>query len=424
VFRNGGGQAAAIDEYKDAEYPPLALAFMRLPTLWLGEPGDDTARPSFEDRYVRAFHVMMAVVDGGLFILLVVLVRRFLPLATAGDGGPRLLLYTLNGLVLWHLLYDRLDLLQAALVVLALALLTSRWHYGWSFAVLAAAILFKVAPVVLAPLWVVAAMPADRPLLFRRPRVLAGLAFRAALLAGLVIVGLLPFYLFEGARCLAFFNYHRARPLEIESLVASIPLALWPLGQPVTASYSYGSINLHSPITPALVALSPWLTAAFLLAATVLLMVHFRQEQGLSRRPASAVPSGAPLARAHPHLVVAYALLLFMLYIATSKVFSTQYLLWLAPLVVLLPLRQGHQRLFGWGLLLVSVLSTVLVPFLFVSDLLDRTAPPPPHPLPLAIQQPTARLAVLLVVRNLLFLGLLATLAAQLVRSGLNRTKH
>jgi hypothetical protein len=434
-----GDLAVNIDEYKNVEYPPLALAFMRLPTLWIGGPEDGTAKVSFEDRYRLAFQIMMVVVDGGLFLLLLVLVRRSHSAVNEGEAGTRLLLYTLATLMLWHLLYDRLDLLQAALVVLSLALLTSRWHYGWSFLVLAAAVLFKVVPVVLAPLWVVAAMPADRPLQFRRPQVLANLAVRAALLVGLVVVGMLPFYALDGHRCLDFLEYHRARPLEIESVPASLALVLGPLGQPATAFYSYGSINLQSPITPALVALSPWLTAAVLLAATVLLMVHFQHEQRLARQlELSAVvqavdsqrsliqapigaPSGDTLGRAHPHLVVGYALLLFMLYITTSKVFSTQYLLWLAPLVVLLPQRQGRQRLFAVGLLLLSVLSTILVPFLFVIDLIDRTAPPPPHPLPLAIQQPTIRLAVLLVVRNLLFLGLLTTLVAQLVRSGLRK---
>jgi hypothetical protein len=402
---------ASIDEYKDVEYPPLAVAFMRLPALWAGEQPEDSAPgDAFTMRYYWAFRALMAIVDVALFILLVVLVRRLLPVAAEGDSGPRLLLYTASTLVLCHLLYDRLDLLQTALVMAALALLTSRWHYGWSFAVLAAAVLFKVVPIVLAPLWVVGAMPADRSLEFWRPRVLAGLLIRAALLVGLIVVGFLPFYLSDGARCLGFLDYHRARPLEIGSLLASVPLVLWLFGQPLTASYSYGSINVHSPLTPTLVALSPWLTAAVLGAATALLLVHFRR---LSR---VAVP-GATLASAHPLPIVGYALLLLMLYIATGKVFSTQYLLWLAPLVALLPRSQGGRGLFAWGFLLVAVLSTILVPFLFLSDLIDPAVVPPPHPLPLAIKEPTTRLVALLLLRNLLFLGLVVVLALRLVRS-------
>jgi hypothetical protein len=370
----------------------------------------------------------MAVVDGALFVLLVVLVRRFFPGESKGEWGQRLLIYTASTLVLWHLLYDRLDLLLVALVVLALALLAGRLHYGWSFAVLAGAVLYKLVPVILAPIWVVGAMPADQPLGFRRPRVLAGLAGRAALLVALVVVGFVPFYLADGKRCLSFFAYHRARPLEIGSLSSSLPLALRPLGHPLTASYSYGSINLYSPVTPALVALSPWLTAGVLLAATVLLLIHC---QRLSAGSGSAAHPGATLAQVHPLPLVCYTLLFLMLYIAAGKVFSTQYLLWLAPLVALLPLGRGGRWAFTLPFLLVCVLSTILVPFLFLSDLVG----PPPPTLPGAIKEPsdrltgaikepTARLAALLVIRNLLFLGLVAGLAAHLVRRVCAAPRH
>src|SRR5262249_56083324 len=90
-----------------------------------------------------------------------------------------------------------------------------------------------------------------------RPRVLAGLGARAGLLAALVVVGLVPFYLSAGPRCLGFLAYHRARPVEIGSPYASLALALEPLGQPVTVSYSYGSVNVHSPVTPTPVPPSP-----------------------------------------------------------------------------------------------------------------------------------------------------------------------
>jgi hypothetical protein len=404
--RAAGTLAAPIDEYKDVEYPPLALAVLRLPASLLGEG------PSFELRYYWTFRAAMAVIDAALFFLVVVLVRRLFPTATGEETGARLLLYVASTLVVWHLLYDRMDLVLAALVLLSLALLTSRRHPGWSFAVLATAVLFKIVPVVLVPLWVVGAMPADRPLDFRRPRVLAGLAVRGSLLVGLIVAGFLLCYLWYGTGCLGFLTYHRARPLEIGSLPASIPLVLQLLGQPITVNYTYGSINVHSSLTPVLVALSPWVTGAVLLGATVLLVIHF---QRLAGRSPIAAPPGATLANTHPLPVVGFTLLLLMLYIATNKVFSTQYLLWLAPLVALLPSGPGRQRLFAWTFLVVCVLSTILMPFLFLSDLLDPARPPPAHPLPLAIQQPTVRVAVLLVVRNLLFLGLVLALAGYLI---------
>jgi hypothetical protein len=408
----GAGQPN-IEEYKDVEYPPLAVAFMRWPALIVGgDAGDAGPSRSYELRYYLAFRLGMVVVDAALFFLTVALVRRWY--ADAGPGGQvrRLGMYLLLTLVLWHLLYDRLDLLLTALVVLALALLTARVWWGWSFAVLAAAILFKVTPVVLAPLWVVGAMPADRPLAWWRPRALAGLGARAVLLVALVAAGLLPFVLWSGPGCLGFWSYHRARPLEIGSLYSSLALNLGPLAHPVRVGYSYGSVNVYSPLTPALAALSPVLTAAVLLAAMALLLLHFRR---LSRRPqAGAGPEGT-LAQLHPLLMVQYSLLFLMLAIAAGKVFSTQYLLWLVPLVVLLP-PGGGQRLFLWTFFVVCVLSTALVPYLYLSDLIDTTVTPVP-PLPLTVQPPTARLVAVLLIRNLLFAGLTAALAVHLLRA-------
>jgi hypothetical protein len=102
-----------------------------------------------------------------------------------------------------------------------------------------------------------------------------------------------------------------------------------------------------------------------------------------------------------------------MLLIATNKVFSPQYLLWLAPLVALLPFERRGRRQFNLAFLLMCGLSTLLVPFLFVIDLIDPTAVPT---VPRTFQDPTARLAALLIVRNLLFLGLTVCLAAHFIR--------
>jgi hypothetical protein len=428
--RAAGVLAASIDEYKDVEYPPLALAVMRLPTLWMGREAGESGMPrSFEMRYYLTFRASMVVIDGVLFLLLAALVRRLFSGEGKGERGQRLLLYTACTLVLWHLLYDRLDLLLTALTVLALALLIGRRHYGWSFAVLAGAILFKLVPVVLVPLWVVGSMPAGQPLKFSRPQVLARLGARVSLLLALVVVGFLPFYFRDGERCLGFLTYHRARPLEIGSLYSSLPLAVWPLGFPLRVSHSYGSVNLHSSLTPTLVALSPWVTAGVLLATTVLLLVDFRRLSALSAN--SALPSllpegraaegeGVTLAHLHPVPTLSYALLLLMLFIAANKVFSTQYLLWLAPLVALVPLGPRGRRLFTWTFLLVCVLSTILVPFLFVSDLIDPIKPPSQPP---TLKTPTARLAILLVIRNLLFLALVAGLASHLLRRVLQKAK-
>src|SRR5262249_60578139 len=108
--------------------------------------------------------------------------------------GRRLLFYAAATFALWHLLYDRLDLIQALAVMLALTLLVSRRHYLWSYAVLALAINFQLGPLVLAPVWVVGALGADRPPALT-PATAGRLAVRGVLLVALTLRGLLPLYL-------------------------------------------------------------------------------------------------------------------------------------------------------------------------------------------------------------------------------------
>jgi hypothetical protein len=170
-------------------------------------------------------------------------------------------------------------------------------------------------------------------------------------------------------------------------------------------------------------------TASVLLMAIVLLLLDFRRLSALSANSAlpalsaegrAAEGEGVTLAHLHPLPIISYALLLLMLFIAANKVFSTQYLLWLAPLVALAPLSPRGRRLFTWTFLLVCVLSTILVPFLFVSDLIDPTTPPNQPP---TLKALTARLAILLVIRNLLFLALVVGLASHLLRRVLQQEK-
>jgi hypothetical protein len=410
--RVSGSLAASSEEYETVEYPPLALAAMRLPTLWMrGQAGGAELTPAFIEDYRSAYRLGLAVVDAGLFALVIILVRRLFPREGAGEWLERLLAYLASTAALWYLLYDRLDLVQAALVVLALALLLGRLHYGWSFAVLALAISFKLMPVVLAPVWVVGSWPGNRALALSRPRVLAALGARAVLLLGMVAGCFLPFYLAAGDRCLGFLAYHRARGVEFESLYGSLLMALQGRGQAIDVRFSYGSINLVSPLSPALAAVAPWLGAGLLLAATALLLAHARR-LGPSDPGEGSGPDS--LAQLHPRVFACYALLFLMVFIAGGKVFSPQYLLWLAPLAALIPLAGRGRRLFLWGFVGVCVLSTVVCPFLLVADLIDRTSPDPGAAW--GLKAPTVRLAVTLGVRNLVFVGLTLGLASHLVR--------
>jgi hypothetical protein len=407
-----GRLAGAGEELRDVEYPPLAVEVLRLPLLWMRR-ADTASSADFAVAYTVAYRRGLAVVDVLLFGTIVWLVRRLFSREEPARQGRRLLFYTAATFALWHLLYDRLDLIQALAVMLALALLVSRRHYMWSYAVLALAINFKLVPLVLAPVWVVGALPADRPPALT-PATAGRLAARGLLLVTLTLGVLLPFYLSEGRDCLGFLRYHRARGLEVESVWACVPLVLQAFGQPVEVAYSYGSVNVLSPVTPLLAALAPWASGLVLLAATALVFIRARAHQ--PEAPARNYPSPAlragTLAQCYPAEFAALALLFLMLFVATNKVFSPQYLLWLLPLAALIPFEGRRRRMFLAGFLFVCVLSSVLMPFLFITDLLDA-APPGVPPM---FHPPTARFVVVLLLRNSLFLGLAAAVGLTLAR--------
>jgi hypothetical protein len=407
--RVSGQLSGSIDEYKNVEYPPFALLVMAVPRLWMQATAvPDAMTPEFLEKYQWAFRLGMFVVDISVLAVLAWLVQSLYQDEAGRDRTLRLLVYLASTILLWHLLYDRLDLLLALMLLLSMILLFSRCHYAWSFAVLAAAINFKLIPVVLAPAWILGSMPAGRRLDLMQPSVLFRLCWRSALLGGLVVACFLPFYLTAGAPSVGFLAYHRARGIEIGSLFSALVLALQAFGHQIRVDYSYGSVNVHSSLSELLARCSPFLAGTLLLAATALLLVRFA---GLTRKAGAEDKDKRRLAQVYPRVVVSYSLLFLMIFIATNKVFSPQYLLWLAPLVALLPFTGRTRQGFTWGFLTVCLLSTVLVPFLYAFDLIDSSAP---QTVPRLIREPTTRLAVVVIVRNVLFLILTTWLGLRL----------
>jgi hypothetical protein len=403
--RARGNLGSSLEEYRDVEYPPLALLVMRIPAPSRNKAGDVVPPEVFDREYRKSYRWSMAAVDVLLFVLVGWMTIRLFPQETPAEQGQRLLVYIVSTMAFWYLLYDRLDLVQSLLVLLALALLGSRRHYVWSFAVLAVAINFKLVPLVLAPLWAAGSLPARR-----QQRQAGRLLARGVILATLVLAIFSPFYMVDGNDSLGFLRYHRDRGLEIESLWGSVPLTLSFIHHPIQLEHSYASVNVSSPITPALLRVAPLVAATLLLAAFALVLFRLRRLPEGAGREESA---GTTLAQLYPAEFTGYALLFLALFVCANKVFSPQYFLWLAPLVVLVPLEGPARRAFHWTFLLICVLTTIIVPFLFIHDLLDESASDVFH---IVVRNPTPRLVALLLARNLLFLGWTVGLAVYLAR--------
>jgi hypothetical protein len=412
------GQTPKTEESKSVEYPPLALVSVILPSLFMERLPEEEA-PLTVVQYVRRYRLQIALYDLLTFLLLGVLVRRWYAQESVRERTERLLIYVLSGAILGYMLYDRLDLTLGALLLLAVALLTGSRYYLGSFLVLAAAIWFKLIPLVLIPIWVLASLPADilgskgEPPQWGR----AGLAIamRLGILGALIALIVLPFYLAAGPSCWSFLAYHTDRGLEVESTYASILMALGPLGHTFELYFSHGSFNLRSPLSPLLTQLSVVVMAGcflFALGLVIRAFFHFaRSREWVGSRPTR-------LGQLRPDLVIVSTLLFLMVLMVASKVLSPQYLLWLVPLVPLVPLAGTKRRVFLWGFLALCALTTALMPFLFRVHILGMEKLPSGK---LVLHGPTLLGTSGLLARNLLVVAYVVGLAGVLI--GLGRAR-
>jgi len=197
------------------------------------------------------------------------------------------------------------------------------------------------------------------------------LTFASSALAVGVAGHALSLWLF-GDGYLATFAYHAARGIQIESSYATgLLFAAW-FGLPVSLEYSFGSSNLASTWSAPLAHAAP---AVFFTCAALLLHAAYRW-------------------RVRDIALLSSALL--TLFILTNKVFSPQYLIWIAPLVLVHVARTGDKAVL-YVLLLAALLSQVIYPRAYSS--LARFWPP---------------LVAALILRNSLMLGLLVLMLRRL----------
>jgi hypothetical protein len=389
AYERASDDSRSVYDYCRPEYPHLALVVMALPRAGMIDiPTEPADNPDGLGLYRGFFRLEMALFDLLEFLATLWLVKRWFRHEPAWRRTQRLLAYVFGTLLLGTLLYTRLDVALGALVLLSLALLVSRLHYAWSFAVLAVAINFKLVPVVLIPLWVVASLP---PAVVRggRRRLVAVCAWRGVMAVALTVALSVPGYLSSGGRCLDFLTYHRERGLEIGSFYSTALLQMKSFGYPAEFGYGHGSINIDAPAAPLLVRLSPVFASALMLAATVLSCRLLLRRKYESLSAISANPA-ADLACSTALVLAAF--------IVGNKVFSPQYLLWLIPLIPLLP---GRVRWCSAAFAAACLLSTLTVllwqqHIIGDSDWVETVT---------SVRGPTALGSALLIARNVAFLG-------------------
>jgi hypothetical protein len=263
----------------------------------------------------------MALVAAGIYVLLVRFRSRWAAFAFA--------LYLVVGC--WGTAEGRFDLIPSTLTLIAVIFgVRKRWN--WAFAFLALATLFKFYPLVLLVPFLLAQQMESGEKWSSWRRLLPLGSFVAV--CG-VVMGVSLFLSVEGT--LAPFGYFQNRPIQVESSSATILWLLSFLGFPLRHQFTYGSLNVLSPFSSQ-VALLGTALLGFGLLYTYWLQWSGKVDVALSS--------------------------LFTLFIVmfTGKVFSPQYLIWVAPLVAYI-WECNPKVLIPWSI--ISLLTTFIYPYIY-----------------------------------------------------------
>ncbi|HEU4388018.1 MAG TPA: glycosyltransferase 87 family protein, partial [Blastocatellia bacterium] len=192
---------------------------------------------------------------------------------------------------------------------------------------------------------------------------------------GAVLTIVAPFTVIGSTGFFDFLRYHQMRGLHVESVPAGVLLLAHVTGlTTVQLTFDYGAVHLVSSLADHVLTLLPVLTLLVLGAVILAAFLRFRDER---------LTTGEVSQR---RLIEAIVLCL-LAFIATNKVLSPQYVIWLLPFAALL--RAPHTVVLG----IICILTIVIFPFDYVNLMKIQTAA-----------------VVLLNVRNLLVIVLAAWL--------------
>lgn len=295
----------------DLEYPPGILPLLGLPTSsWQGFRGE--------------FLLAALIADAAVLTLL---------LWSGRERGSRV--WVAAAVLVGPIWWARLDVFVAAALVAAVVA-WERKRPAAAGSALAFAALLKLWPVLLLPGLFVALRSTSQ-----RVRLLAGAAGTASVFVlPLCVVG-------GGPGLLRTLRYHQRRGLEIESLAAT-PLHVYQaVHRLLPLDQSFGSVDFARPMS-----------TPFLVAAEILTLVCWVSFLGTVSRRRGPRPSAA-----------AMVLALVALTLATSKVLSPQYDVWLASACALAigEVRRHRALLVAAAVMLGS--AQVLYPFQFEASL-------------------------------------------------------
>jgi len=296
----------------DLEYPPAALPAFVLPAL------------AQEDDYGSAFELVMWACAAAAVVALGIALAA-VDVSTARLFGAICFL-ALAPLALGTVILSRYDLWPAALTIAALAAFVAR-RERVGFGILGLAVAAKIYPLVLLPLALV---------WIAKRRGTRELWIGLGCFAGVLALCFAPFLILSPGGVAHSIGTQLGRPLQLESLGASLLLAAEQLGlYDATVTSSHGSQNLAGSLPDAIASLQ---TAFQLVVVGVVWAVFAARDRGRE----SLLTAGAASVAA---------------FVAFGKVLSPQFLIWLVPLV---PAVAGAGGLAACTVLLVVLVTTQL----------------------------------------------------------------
>lgn len=303
------------------EYPYLSLAFFSLALI----------APPLYYQFAFALWAML------LFVVMYFVIKRF----HSRGAAIAFALFLLTGASFTSL--ARFDLIPAAATLFAvICAARKRWH--WAYIFLAIATLLKFYPgILLIPFFMAQQMELGKKLVWFSWRRWSGL-FLFVVLCAVVMAGSLLLSV-EGT--VGQFAYFGQRPIQAESFGASLMWIVTSITHsPMSYGKTFGSLNILSHAS----LMSKVSLLENVLLAVGLLCTWWLQLRGKLDLAASS-------------------LLTLLVILVTGKIFSPQYLIWVAPLVAYVG-GASIRWLISWGL--VGVLTTIIYPFIYEMAPLPR----------------------------------------------------
>ena len=290
------------------EYPPFSLVFMAIPRLFGWTP------EAYEVCYVIEVFIFMVI---GL-IYTDKLAEHF-----GKNRKNAMLAYSVLTVLLLEFVTDRYDIFPAVLTLMSIYYFVKS-RYAWAFILIAIGLMTKLYPAMLFPIYfLIFAAKKEWNEAFKWT-----LVFIAANLAIII-----PVLIIEPDMIWNFLNYHSDRPLQIESLAASLiyPLSMFGLiTVKITSAMlpdgtldpdNFGSDNLVGTVPDAVAGiLSPIMVMGVLAVCFFFLYVYLKAEEENKVKLLGMAIAGV-----------------IMTFILLGKVFSSQYLIWaISPIVLIL----------------------------------------------------------------------------------------